>query len=315
MAPADYLAAVESGFRASVCGEAFSPTPMHLPAQAGAFHAKGARIHAGRDYVALKFNGNFPENPAARGLPTIQGAILLADGETGALLAIIDSTEVTLRRTAAASALAARLLARQESATLLVCGCGEQGRAHVRATAGVLELQRCLLWDAKPSAAEQLARDVAGSVGFPVSPASDLASAARQSDMIVTCTTAREPFLDSDLVKPGTFIAAVGADNPDKCELAPGLFARATVVVDVLRQCVEFGDLHHALRAGTIHPDEVHAELAEVLAGTKPGRRTPDETIIFDSTGTALEDVVAASAIYERCAGDPGIASIALASR
>ena len=104
---------------------------MHIPVARGGFHAKGASISLGRDYVAVKINGNFPGNPVKRGLPTIQGAIFLADGSNGALLAITNSIEVTIQRTAAASALAAKLLARSDSTTLLICGCGEQGRVWV----------------------------------------------------------------------------------------------------------------------------------------------------------------------------------------
>src|SRR5690349_16808733 len=112
MRPADYLAAVETGFRALAEGRAQAPSPLAIPGQGGAFHAKGASLRLERPYAALKLNGNFPDNPSARGLPTIQGAILLCDGETGAVLAILDSIEITLRRTAAATALAARHLAR-----------------------------------------------------------------------------------------------------------------------------------------------------------------------------------------------------------
>ncbi|HEU0310417.1 MAG TPA: hypothetical protein VFR36_04265, partial [Sphingomicrobium sp.] len=162
MKPSDYLAAVDLAFRAAAMGKARSPMPMHLPMTHGAFHGKGASITLGRDYVAVKVNGNFPDNPARLGLPTIQGAILLFDGSNGRLLAVLDSIEVTLRRTAAASALAAKLLARPESSTLLICGCGEQGRAHVEAIREVLPIERCLLWDRDQVRSEQLATELEG---------------------------------------------------------------------------------------------------------------------------------------------------------
>ena len=137
-------------------------------------------------------------------------------------------------------------------------------------------------------------------VGFPVMAAAELAGAARRSDVIVTCTPSRSPLLFPDDIRPGTFVAGVGADSPDKQELHPGLLARSRVVVDVLAQCAEMGDLHHALTAGVVARGDVHAELAEVVAGRKPGRVAPDETFVFDSTGTALEDVAAAAAVYEK---------------
>ena len=116
----------------------------------------------------------------------------------------------------------------------------------------------------------------------------------------MTCTTSRRAFLQKDDVAPGTFIAAVGADNPDKQELEPALLAAATLVVDVLDQCAEIGELHHALAANLLRREQVHAELAEVVAGRRPGRTREDEITIFDSSGTALQDVAAAAAVYEK---------------
>lgn len=295
MAQHDYLEAVRRAFRAAEAGQASSPAPMHVAVKRGGFHAKGASISLDRDYVAVKVNGNFPTNPAEFGLPTVQGAILLADAGNGILLAILDSIEVTLRRTAAASALAAQVLARPDSRTLLVCGCGEQGRVHVESLRGVLPLERCMLWDSIHENAAALAREVGGTA------VRDLAAASLSADVIACCTPAREPYLDIGLIKPGTFIAAVGADNPGKGEIAPQLMASSTVVADVLHQCSAMGDLRNAIAGGCMTEADVHAELGQVLTGAKPGRRSSDEIIVFDSTGTALQDVAAAAAIYQRC--------------
>ena len=120
--------------------------------------------------------------------------------------------------------------------------------------------------------------------------------------MIVTCTPSRVPLLSAADVPTGAFVAGVGADNEDKQELAPDLMAGSTVVVDVLEQCATIGDLHHALMAGVMRREDVHAELADVVSGRKSGRTSRDEITIFDSTGTALEDVAAAAIVYERAA-------------
>jgi len=255
--------------------------------------------------VALKLNGNFPGNPD-RGLPTIQGAILLCDGETGALLAIMDSIEVTLRRTAAATVLAARYLARPESRTALVCGCGAQARAQLAALREELPLTRCLAWDCNPSFAEQFAREEDCE-------ALESLTTGDGVDVIVTCTTATEPFLGPEQVAPGTFVAAVGADNPGKNEIMPSLFKAAMVVTDVRAQCAAMGDLRHAIEAG-IDPACVHAELAELVSAAKPGRTSADQITLFDSTGTALQDVASAAMIYERALARGGMRCMALAA-
>jgi len=298
MRPADWLEAVEAGFRALADGLAAAPAPMALEGEGGAFHAKGATFRIGAPRAALKLNGNFPGNPERHGLPTIQGAILLCDGETGALLAIMDSAEVTLRRTAAATALAARHLARPDSRTIMICGCGAQGRAHLEALREILPLERLFAWDRLPDRARALA--VEARAAALAAEATDGLAAARHCDLIVTCTTAAEPFLDADLVPPGCFVAAVGADSPHKSEIDPALFARALVVVDSLDQCLAMGDLRHAVAAGAIEPSAVHAELAELVAGRQPGRTSDAEITLYDSTGTAVQDVACASLIYDR---------------
>jgi alanine dehydrogenase len=295
----DWLDSVETGFVALAQGRASAPSPMTIEGLAGAFHAKGASLRLDRLYVVLKLNGNFPGNRESRGLPTIQGAILLCDGENGSLLAVMDSIEVTLRRTAAATALAARFLARPESRTILICGCGEQGTAHLAALRGVLPLERGMAWDLDAGRAEALARAQAAG-GFEVEAVRDLAGAAAASDVIVTCTTARSPFLHASFVRPGTFVAGVGADSPDKSELDPELMRRATVVADIAGQCAAMGDLNHAIAAGVMVQGDIHAEMAELVFGRKRGRGSAEEITLFDSTGTALQDCAAAATIFRR---------------
>lgn len=299
MDPASYLEAVEQGFRAAAEGSAHSPPPMAIEGAGGTFHAKGASLRFDRLFVALKLNGNFPGNPDRLGLPTIQGAILLCDGERGSLLAVMDSIEVTVRRTAAASALAARYLAKPEAETLLICGCGGQALAQAEALAAVLPLRRCLAWDRDFAKAEALAGMLA-KLGLAAEVAPALPEAALESDVIVTCTTSRTPFLSSAMVRNGTFIAAVGADSPEKSEIEPELMARSLVVTDVLGQCAAMGDLRHAIAAGAMTEADVHGELSDLVVGRRPGRSDERQVTVFDSTGTALQDVAAAAMIYHR---------------
>ena len=298
MSPADYLDAVQLGFRALGEGRAHAPPPLGLELAGGGFHGKAAALKLEeRTYVALKLNGNFPNNREQRGLPTIQGTILLCDGNSGSLLAIMDSIEVTLQRTAAATALAAQYLARRNSETILICGCGEQARAQLEALRAVLPLRNGLCWDRDRGRANAFARKYRSKSMTPVD---DLSAAARMADVIVTCTTATDAFLASEMVRPGTFIAAVGADNPHKSEIEPELMAKALVVTDSTGQCAAMGDLHHAIEAGVMTAEQVHAELAELVAGTRPGRMTEAQITLFDSTGVAVEDVASALQAYKR---------------
>jgi ornithine cyclodeaminase/alanine dehydrogenase-like protein (mu-crystallin family) len=207
--------------------------------------------------------------------------------------------EVTLRRTAAATALAARFLARPDARTVLICGCGEQGAAHLAALREVRPIERVHAWDLHPQRAEDFAQAARGD-GFDAEAVADLAVAGPASDIIVTCSTATSPFLRAAFVRPGTFVAGIGADSPAKNELHPELFSRALVVADVRSQCETMGDLHHAVAAGTVAPGAAIRELAELVSGAWPGRSTPDRIILFDSTGTAAQDVAAAALIYGR---------------
>ena len=297
----DYVDAVEAAFRAAVEGRAVAPPASALHVPAGSFHAKGAALLGDEAKIAMKINGNFPGNPAANGLPTVQGVIYLADGGNGRPLAVMDSIEVTIQRTGAATTLAARHLARAGSRVATICGAGVQGRVQLKAIAAAAKLERVHVWDADAAKAIAFAQEMSARLGLSIEATADL-SPVRRSDIVVTCSSARRAFLTPDLVRPGTFIAAVGADNSDKSEIDPGLYAKSLVVVDSLEQCAEIGDLHHALVAGAVtHAHaHVHATLGEIIAGSKPGRTDEGAITLFDSTGMGLQDVAAAVAIYWR---------------
>jgi alanine dehydrogenase len=294
------IAAVENAFRLHGEGKTLQPGVLAVPAREGGFHVKAAGLQLDRLYFAAKTNANFPANPVRRGLPAIQGVIVLCDADDGRPLAVMDSMEVTMRRTGAATAVAAKWLARPESATVTICGCGRQGGAQLAALARVLPVRRAYAYDADLGRARAFAAEHSAALGIEVTAVPVLAEAARRSDVCVTCTPSRGPLLFRGDVAAGTFVAGVGADSPDKQELDPALLAQSVLVVDALEQCAAIGDLHHALVAGAVTRDGVHAELAEVVTGGKPGRSSPEEITVFDSTGTALEDVAAAVVVYER---------------
>jgi ornithine cyclodeaminase/alanine dehydrogenase-like protein (mu-crystallin family) len=296
----DCVAAVERAFALHAEGRTLGPGVLGVPVGGGGFHIKAAGLVGERRYFATKTNGNFPDNAARFGLPTIRGTVVLADAATGDPLALLDSASITAVRTGAATAVAAKYLARRDARVATVVGCGVQGAVQLDAIAGVLPLQRVWLLDADPARAERLAIQARGRLGISVDVARDLGPALRASQVCVTCTPSRQAFVSVADVEPGTFIAAVGADDRGKQELEPALLARSTVVVDLLEQCAEIGELQHTLAAGLMTRAQVHAELADVVTGRRPGRTRPDEITVFDSCGTALQDVAAAIVVYEK---------------
>jgi alanine dehydrogenase len=297
---ADCIAAVERAFCLHGEGRAPAPGVLGVHATGGGFHIKAGMLPLSRNYFAAKTNANFPGNPA-RGLPTIQGLVLLFDADNGRLLAAMDSIELTILRTGAATAVAAKYLARKDSRAATICGCGIQGRIQLRAIRHASAIEKAFVWDINPDAAASFAAEMADELGIAIERTSDLAAALGQSDILVTCTPAKKYFIHEKDVPAGMFIAAVGADNEDKQELDPALLSpKNKVVADVREQCAAIGDLHHAIAAGTATAAGIHAELGEIVCGKKPGRTSKEEIAIFDSTGMALQDVAAAAMVYEK---------------
>lgn len=293
------IPAVENAFRAHAEGRALPPGVLSSHVPNGAFHIKAAGLQLDRLYYAAKINANFPDN-YRRDLPTIQGVIVLADAENGYPLAIMDSIEITILRTGASTAVAAKYLAAPDADQVMVWGCGNQGKVQLKSIARVRLLKRALVFDRDPEVAEKFAKDLSQDLNLEVVPVNDPVSATRQCSICVTCTPSRRALLRPGDFAQGVFIAAVGADNPEKQELDPLLFRGNKIVVDILDQCISIGDLHHAIQQGVIQRENIHAELGEIISGRKPGRESADEIIIFDSTGTALQDAAAAAIVYER---------------
>jgi alanine dehydrogenase len=296
------ITAVEQAFKLYAEGQTLTPGALGVHARDGGFHIKAAGLKLSRTYFAAKVNGNFFRNAERYGMPNIQGIIMLCDGDNGYPLALMDSIEITIHRTGAATAVAAKYLARDDAKVATICGCGNQGRIQLKALMKVRALERVYAFDLDHARAERFAGELSNELSIEAQAVRDLAPAVRQSDVCVTCTPSKQFFLRREDVAPGTFIAAVGADDERKQELDPRLFAGHKIVVDLLEQCVTIGDLHHALDQGLITKADVHAELGDVVAGKKPGRTSRDEIIIFDSTGTGLQDVAAAALVYETAA-------------
>jgi len=294
------IAAVEQAFGLYAEGKALPPKVLGIHTDGGGFHIKAGVLGLQRTYFVAKINANFPGNTKLFGLPTIQGVIVVCDGTNGRLLALMDSVEITVIRTGAATAIAAKYLSQLNSKVLTICGCGNQGRISLMALMQVRPLEKAYAFDINKEQAERLAQEFSKQLEIVVIGIDELKKALAESQIIVTCTPSKEPFIRAEYIMPGTFIAAVGADSEEKQELFPELIASNKVVVDIIEQSAGIGELHHAIEKGLITVAGIHSEIGYIIAGKKSGRESDNEIIIFDSTGTALQDVAAAAIVYEK---------------
>jgi ornithine cyclodeaminase/alanine dehydrogenase-like protein (mu-crystallin family) len=291
------MAAVEKTFGLYAEGKTHPPKILGVHADAGGFHIKTGLLGS---YFVAKINANFPNNSKQYGLPAIQGVIVICDVTNGKLLSLMDSIEITIIRTGAATGVAANYLALPAAKVATICGCGNQGKISLKALMEVRKLEKVYVFDTDTLQAEKFAREFAKNINVIAITLSELPGALRQSQVCITCTPSKVPFIPTENIMPGTFIAAVGADNEEKQELFPELMVKNKIVTDITGQCATIGELHHAIEHKLITADCVHAELGEIIAGKKPGRESNEEIIIFDSTGTALQDVASAAIVYEK---------------
>jgi alanine dehydrogenase len=307
----DYLQAMQTAFADLAQGRFEVPAVAHVRGVGGMFHIKSAQRAGSPALAAIKVNGNFPDNVARHDLPTIQGFVALLDAERGCVLALMDSIEITARRTAAATALAAKYLARPKSRVLAMIGCGVQARYHVEALLDVAPIETVVFCDPRDDAAAAFDAHMR-QLSLDARRVSDARTAARDGDIVVTVTTSTRPVLSLPDVRPGTFLAAVGADNPSKHELAPDLMKSSHVIVDSVAQAAAMGDLHHAIETGAMQATDVTGELADLAAGRVAGRASGDERWVFDSTGLSIQDLAAAEMIYERARAAGSVPQILL---
>lgn len=252
---------------------------------------------AGR-YIGIKQVTVFPDN-SRLGKPAIYGAYLLLSTETGEPLAIIDAPALTVWRTAAASALAARHLARPDANRMLMVGAGALGPYLVRAHASVRPIREVMLWNRTREKAEALQRKLGGT-GLGVSVVEDLEAAARSADLISTATISTTPLIHGVWLKPGCHLDCVGAFRPDMRETDDEVVRRARIWVDTMAGGLsEAGDIVMPLQAGIIRESDIQGDLFGLARGTAPGRKSAEEITMFKSVGASIEDLAAAIAVYE----------------
>lgn len=249
--------------------------------------------------LGVKVVSVFPSN-RARGEPSVHGTYLLLDPKSGRPLAALDGTELTRRRTAAASALASRFLARPDSRRLLVVGTGALAPHLARAHAGVRHVGEIRVWGRTPERARALAERLAAE-GFPAVWEPDLEAGVRWADIVTTATLAREPLVRGRWLRPGAHLDLVGGFTPEMREADDEAVARARVFVDTREGALrEAGDLVQPLERGVLRAEDVEADLFDLCRGRHPGRRQAAEITLFKSVGTALEDLAAAVFAWER---------------
>lgn len=253
------------------------------------------------DIAGVKIVNTHPENRRKYGLPTVAGIIVLAKPETGQLLAILDATWITVVKTAAASAVATKYLARKDAETLGLVGAGLQAIAHLEALAQVAKLREVNVWSRTRETAEKFIKRMKkqhSEMKFTI--AKDLREAVENSDVVATVTPSRQPIVMADWVKPGTHINAMGADAPGKQELSPGILSKAKIVVDDLEHCSHSGEINVPLAQGLISKEDIYGEIGEIVLGRKPGRTSPSEITVFASTGVAIQDIAVAQIVHRK---------------
>ncbi|HEV2334148.1 MAG TPA: ornithine cyclodeaminase family protein [Stellaceae bacterium] len=248
--------------------------------------------------LGIKIVTVFPDNPR-RSLPAVYGTYLLLDAATGEPRALLDGTALTLRRTAAASALAAQYLARPESTVHLMVGTGALAPYLVAAHATVRPIREVRVWGRDPTKAAALAARLA-ETGTVAVPCADLAAAVAAADIITCATLATEPLISGAWLHPGVHLDLVGGFTPDMRETDDAAIARARVYVDTDAALDEAGDIVQPLRSGHLARERIVGDLAGLVRGTCPGRREPTEITLFKSVGTALEDLAAAQLAVSR---------------
>jgi ornithine cyclodeaminase len=256
-----------------------------------------------RPLYALKAVAIFPSN-AELGLDLHQGFVALFDGETGAARAILNAGGITAVRTAAVSGVATRLLARDDVRTLAILGTGIQARAHLEAMRAVREFERVVVWGRTPDRFSDL--DEVDEVSSPE-------EAVRVADVLVTATSAPEPIVRREWLKPGVHVNAVGSSIPTTRELDTATMVEASLFVDRRESTVnEAGDFLFPQREGAIGPEHIRAEIGELVLGTATGRRSPEEITVFKSLGLAVEDLAAAEYVLARAEAENAGAVVSL---
>jgi ornithine cyclodeaminase/alanine dehydrogenase-like protein (mu-crystallin family) len=299
------IEAVDRAMRALSKGGADVPlrTIMQLPGGRNFFGAMPGYVDDPRG-LGAKVLTVYPDNNQ-RGLPSHIGLVVLFDSETGLPLAVMDAAEITAIRTAAASAVATRALARNDASRLAILGTGEQAVTHLEAMAEVRTLRSVRIWGRSADKARRLAEEVGSKRALRIEVSKTPEDSVRGADIVCTVTASREPVLSGAWLQPGAHVNLVGSSRLDSREADDEVVTRARFFVDSRTSArAEAGELHHAVAAGLVSQSHVLGEIGEVLNGSVVGRAENRDITVYKSLGVAVQDLAAARVIYDRAIRD-----------
>ncbi|MGO6686598.1 ectoine utilization protein EutC [Rhizobium leguminosarum] len=298
----DTVACIEEAFAALATKAVAMPPILRLdiPEYRGEVDVKTAYV-PGIEGFAIKISPGFFDNPQI-GLPSTNGMMVLLSSRTGLVQALLlDNGYLTDVRTAAAGAVAAKHLSRENASVAAIFGAGMQARLQLEALTLVRPIREARIWARDAAKAQSVAEELAGKLGFPVTATPDARGAMTGADLIVTTTPSEIPIIEVGWLEPGQHLTAMGSDAEHKNEIDPAAVAGADVyVADSLKQTRRLGELHHAIDAGLVTADAVFAELGQIVAGLTPGRTRNDQITIADLTGTGIQDTAIATLAFAR---------------
>ncbi len=299
----DAIVAVEGAFRELALGRALMPqrTAIRMTDRRGLQLGMPAYIGGAVDALALKVVTVYPDNPVQHQLPTTIGVLLLNDPATGQPLAVMDAGLLTAVRTGAVSGVATKYLARRAARSVGVLGAGVMAKWQLAAVSAVRPIESVAVYDQAPGRADAFAGEMGPRLSKKIVAVDHPRKAIEGRDVVVVATSATEPVFEGAWLEPGQHVNAIGSHAPSHRELDTAAIVRARVFPDHPEACLaEAGDLLIPINEGAIGRDHLQAGLGEVIAGLKPGRQRDDEITLFKSVGLAIQDVAAASLVFER---------------
>lgn len=298
----DCMRAVEAAFGELARGTSIMPqrAVIRVADHKGLFLGMPAYIGGDTDALGMKLVTVYPDNPSKKNLPTILGTLLLCDSTTGQVVSVMDAGYLTAVRTGAASGVATRFLAREDSKTCVTFGAGGQARKQLEACHIVRPFEKIFVVDINHDLRDGFAGEMATLLGCECVPTDDVKSAVEQSDMIITASSSHDPVFDGDWIQPGTHINNIGSHTPDARELDTTTVKRSKFVADLKEaNLAEAGDLLIPISEGAVTEDHVYANLGDLVTGEKPGRENTEEITLFKSCGLAVQDVATATVVYK----------------